>query len=158
MNFRREHFHKAVHRRQFIANSLQSVIEELQIQTLLGDLGRLYREHPCLWQNDREAASFAWVDCSDRAQSVVSFLRSDDSETLLVTLNATPVPRDDYRVGVPTPGPWRLRLSTDATTYGGSGYTMDEVFWSEATPYHGQSHSIALPLPPLAGLVLSLGD
>jgi 1,4-alpha-glucan branching enzyme len=128
------------------------------LQTLLGDLGRLYREHPCLWQNDREAASFAWVDCSDRAQSVVSFLRSDDSETLLVTLNATPVPRDDYRVGVPTPGPWRLRLSTDATTYGGSGYTMDEVFWSEATPYHGQSHSIALPLPPLAGLVLSLGD
>jgi 1,4-alpha-glucan branching enzyme len=128
------------------------------LQALLGDLGRLYRAHPCLWRHELESESFAWVDCSDRSQSVVSFLRSDDDDALLVTLNATPVPRDDYRVGVSRAGPWHLRLSTDAPAYGGSDYAPEQTFVAEAVPYHGLPHSLPLRLPPLAGLVLGPGD
>jgi 1,4-alpha-glucan branching enzyme len=128
------------------------------LQQLFRDLGQLYREHPCLWLDDTEASSFRWVDCSDRTQSVVSYLRSNDSDDLLVILNATPVPRDDYRVGVPRPGPWRLQLSTDAPGYGGSDYAPGLTFSSEPIPYHGLPDSLALRLPPLAGLVLIPGD
>ena len=73
---------------------------------LLEDLGRLYRGTPALWELDHDPGGFAWIDCQDAAQSVVSFVRRDRSGGhLVVVLNLTPVPRRVYRVGLPVRGP-----------------------------------------------------
>jgi 1,4-alpha-glucan branching enzyme len=132
--------------------------ERAGLQRLLESLGRLYRERPCLWRADQEAASFRWVDCNDRQQSVVSFLRSDGDDELLVVLNATPVPRDDYHVGVPRPAPWRVVLTTDDPAFGGSGYDRGEAPRAGDGGWHGLPHSLVLRLPPLACLVLRAGS
>ena len=128
------------------------------LAALLEALGALYREHPCLWRGDPDPESFAWIDCADRDQSVVSFLREAGDDLLVVVLNATPAPRDDYRIGAPAPGTWVQRLNTDEGRFGGSGHAARERVPSEPVPAHGFPQSLRLTLPPLGALVLERED
>jgi 1,4-alpha-glucan branching enzyme len=120
----------------------------------LAELGALYRDEPCLWRSDPDADGFAWIDCEDRAHSVLSYLRRDGERALAVVLNLTPVPRADYRVGVPDARTWCLRLDGDDPRFGGSGFGAHARVASEDLPWHGQPRSLSLRLPPLAALVL----
>jgi 1,4-alpha-glucan branching enzyme len=124
------------------------------LDRLLETLGRLYHAHPCLWRSDPDPAGFRWIDCGDHLQSVISYVRQSESDELLVFLNATPVPRDDYRVGVPHPGRYRELLNTDDPTFGGSGYATVSHSEAEPHPLHGLPQSLRLRLPPLACLAL----
>jgi 1,4-alpha-glucan branching enzyme len=119
------------------------------------DLGRLYRESPCLWRGDPDPASFEWIDSGDRANSVFSFLRRSEGDRLLVVMNLTPVPREDYRIGAPAEGRYQLRLNSDEQRYGGSGAPVEEHVVAEPVPWHGREHSLLLRLPPLAVVVLA---
>jgi len=121
----------------------------------LADLGQIYRSAPALWRRDHEPGGFNWIDCSDRDNSVISYLRWDGRDHLVVVLNLTPVPRDDYRIGVPSAGRYIVRFSSDGREYGGSDYYVPGALETEALAYHGQPQSLRLTLPPLGGLVLA---
>jgi len=123
----------------------------------VGDLNRFYRSAPGLHELDSEWAGFEWIDCNDADASIVSLLRKGraDDSAVVVVCNFTPVPRRNYRIGVPSGGVWRERLNSDARDYGGSGIgNMGAV---EASPLacHGRAFSLALELPPLAILFFS---
>jgi 1,4-alpha-glucan branching enzyme len=118
------------------------------------DLNRLYRSEAALFQRDCEASGFEWVDCNNWEDSTLSFIRKGHEEngTILVVCNFTPVPRSNYRVGVPQGGWWQERLNSDATDYGGSGWgNMGGI---EASPLgaNGRPWSLTLNLPPLSVL------
>jgi len=119
-------------------------------------LNRLYRREPALYVLDNDPAGFEWVDCNDNATSVLSLLRKSKSatETVLVVCNFTPVPREGYRVGVPSGGVWRELLNSDAVDYGGSGMGNLGRVEAEDKPAHGRPHSLILTLPPLAAVFL----
>jgi 1,4-alpha-glucan branching enzyme len=125
---------------------------------LVRDLNALYRREPALHQLDAEPAGFAWVDCADWEQSVVSFVRRarDTGDFVLVVCNFTPIPRHAYRVGAPAPGYYRELLNSDAGVYGGSNLGNAGGAWAEPTPWQGQPYSLALTLPPLSVLMLKL--
>jgi len=121
------------------------------LKRFVADLNRLYRAEPALHEHDFAAAGFAWIDCSDAAASVVSFLRKSASgEPILVVCNFTPVPRPDYAVGAPHGGPWRLILNSDALRYDGFGTPCEPVVDAVETPRHGLAFSVGLSLPPLS--------
>jgi 1,4-alpha-glucan branching enzyme len=123
------------------------------IKKLVGDLNHTYRSQPALHQGDFDQRHFQWLDCSDRQQSVLSYVRGTNENFVVVILNFTPVVRENYRIGVPTAGTYRVLLNSDSDHYGGSNVgpaTLD----SEPQPCAGQSNSISVTLPPLAGLVL----
>ena len=124
------------------------------IQSLIRDLNRLYRELPALHQHDFDWQGFEWIDCHDSAQSVLSFLRKSDDDFIITLLNFTPVPRENYRIGVPEPGCYYEVLNSDSEFYGGSNMGNAEEIWSEATPWMGQEQSISITLPPLGALIL----
>lgn len=126
------------------------------LQRWVRDLNRFYRSAPALYQRDSDPAGFEWVDCDDQQQSVLSFLRrgSDPSDWVLFTANFTPVPRHDYRVGVPRPGRWEEVLNSDAVAYGGSGLGNLGGADSSPTPLHGRPASLTLTLPPLSLVAL----
>ncbi len=65
-------------------------------------------------------------------------------------VNATPVIREGYRVGVPGEGFYQEILNTDAEAYGGSNVGNFGGMHAEPISWQGQSHSIVLRLPPLA--------
>ncbi|MFZ4577885.1 MAG: 1,4-alpha-glucan branching protein GlgB [Myxococcota bacterium] len=124
----------------------------LGLQRLVRDLNRLYREQPALHRLDHESAGFQWVDCNDVDHSVVTFLRfSGDSpaDYVLVVCNFTPMPRHDYRVGVPGAGFHREILNTDSVFYGGSNVGNDGGQQAQPVATHGQPWSLSLDLPPL---------
>jgi 1,4-alpha-glucan branching enzyme len=129
------------------------------LQRCLEDLGRLYREHACLWRRDAEPGGFDWIDCSDRQQSVIAFLRWGDDhgpgpDHVVVVLNLTPVPREGYRIGLPRGGRYACCFNTDAGLYGGSDHATRSACQAERVAWHGREHSVELSLPPLSALVL----
>jgi 1,4-alpha-glucan branching enzyme len=115
-------------------------------------LNILYRAEPALHELDFDSAGFEWVDFSDTENSVVCFLRkgNDPGEVVLVALNFTPVPRHNYRVGVPSGGFWKELLNSDAREYGGSGQGNFGGIEASPVPMHGKYHSLSITLPPLA--------
>jgi 1,4-alpha-glucan branching enzyme len=125
------------------------------LSRFLEDLGRLYRETPCLWRRDPDPEGFAWIDCSDAEQSVLSYQRSDAGDHVAVVLNLTPVPREGYRIGAPASGRYALRLSSDDLRYGGSGFAPAAGLETEPVACHGRPQSMVLRLPPLCALVLA---
>lgn len=120
---------------------------------VISDLNRLYRSEPALHEFDCDPKGFEWVDANDADASVYSFLRkSRHGETILVVLNATPVVREDYRVGVPAGGWWRELFNSDSEYYWGSGQGNAGGVMAEEAPSHGRPFSLRLRLPPLGAL------
>ncbi|HEY7022860.1 MAG TPA: 1,4-alpha-glucan branching protein GlgB [Ktedonobacterales bacterium] len=132
----------------------------VQVHRLVRDLNQLVRERRALHERDFSADGFEWIDGSDAAQSVISFLRygADKVDPLLIVCNFTPVPRPRYRVGTPFPGRYREIVNTDATQYGGSGVINDGTLKTEKAFAHGRAHSVALTLPPLGVVMLALEE
>ncbi|RME63123.1 MAG: 1,4-alpha-glucan branching enzyme, partial [Nitrospirae bacterium] len=121
------------------------------IRRWVKDLNLFSRTEPALYETDFEPEGFQWVDFHDYENSVFSFLRfsKDKKHILLVVMNCTPVPRENYRVGVPEEGFWKECLNSDATEYGGTGSGNFGGVEAEDLPFHGRPYSLNLYLPPL---------
>ncbi|MFO1440697.1 MAG: 1,4-alpha-glucan branching protein GlgB [Verrucomicrobiaceae bacterium] len=129
--------------------------EHSGLQRLVKDLNHLYTGRKALHSRDHEAGGFFWLDANDAENSVFAFTRSSpDGDQVYVLVNATPVPRQGYRVGVAGAGSYRELLNSDATAYAGSGVSAGAGFQAQEVPYQGQPWSIVVDLPPLAVLVL----
>ncbi|HUI76059.1 MAG TPA: 1,4-alpha-glucan branching protein GlgB [Candidatus Acidoferrum sp.] len=126
------------------------------IQHLVSDLNKLFAREPALHQVDFDWHGFEWIDCNDADSSVLSFVRrgKNPEDFLVAILNATPVVRKDYHVGVPGPGFYSEILNTDAGHYGGSNVGNSGGVHSFPVAAQGRPHSISLTLPPLAALFL----
>ena len=131
-----------------------------QMQRWVGDLNRLYRAQPALWQRDVEPGGFRWINADDADYSVYSYIRYGDEpgEFLVVALNCTPVPREDYRIGVPQAGFYAELLNSDASDYGGSGVGNHGGLHSDDFANNGLPYSLKLTLPPLGILILKRDD
>ena len=127
-----------------------------KLQSYVADLYHLYQRARALYEVDFSWEGFAWIDPQDVDQSVVSFVRraADASDFLVVICNFTPVPRHDYRVGVPALGDYAELLNSDAEIYGGSGLGNPGELKAEAAPWHSQLNSLVVTLPPLSTLIL----
>jgi 1,4-alpha-glucan branching enzyme len=124
----------------------------------VADLNRLYRDEPVLHEGDCDPHGFEWADANDSGASVYSFLRKGRGEDwMLIVLNGTPVPRYDYRVGVPRGGFWREVLNSDASLYGGSGMGNLGGVWATDQWWHHKPNSVVLTLPPLSIIFLKSG-
>ncbi|HVI52509.1 MAG TPA: 1,4-alpha-glucan branching protein GlgB [Candidatus Sulfotelmatobacter sp.] len=127
------------------------------VRRCVKDLNRVYRDLPPLHSQDCEGRGFSWIDCNDRDNSVISWVRhSDDGEIAVVVVNFTPVVREDYRLGVPRPGWYREVMNTDSDYYGGSNVGLDGGAQTDDIAWHGQPVSVPLRLPPLGALILKL--
>jgi 1,4-alpha-glucan branching enzyme len=121
------------------------------LQRWVRDLNTLYRAEPALHRMDSDPAGFEWIDCNDSERSVISFLRRGGQGTVPVMFacNFTPVPRTNYRVGVPVAGYWQEILNSDAWLYGGSGLGNFGGVESAPLALHGRPQSLTITLPPL---------
>ena len=125
------------------------------VKALVRDLNRLYVGEAALHELDFSPEGFQWIDCHDADQSVVAWLRRGrDGRHAVVVLNFTPVPRHDYRLGVPLAQDYLERMNTDSAHYGGSDLGNGGRVTAQATAWMGFPASVSLTLPPLAALVL----
>jgi 1,4-alpha-glucan branching enzyme len=127
------------------------------VRRLVQHLNYTYKNESALWQLDDTYDGFDWIDFHDAENSVVSFLRkSGDGDIVAFVVNATPVVRYNYRLGVPESGFYREIINTDGETYGGSNVGNFGGVQSEAREWMGREDSILIHLPPLATVALKL--
>jgi 1,4-alpha-glucan branching enzyme len=140
------------------------------VRRLVQHVNHIYKSEPALWQQDDTYDGFDWIDFHDADNSVVSFLRksrdaapatsehgdANRSDIIAFVVNATPVVRYNYRLGVPEAGFYREIINTDAETYGGSNIGNFGGVQSETRAWMGREHSIVIHLPPLATLAFKL--
>jgi 1,4-alpha-glucan branching enzyme len=126
------------------------------LQRWVGDLNRVYRNERALHELDCDPQGFEWIDGSDAKQSMLSFIRKSlgEEEVVSVVANFTPLPRYNYRVGVPRRGYWREILNSDSRSYGGEDFGNLGGAHTEDIPQHGRPYSLNLIVPPLGALFL----
>jgi 1,4-alpha-glucan branching enzyme len=123
------------------------------LRRLVQHLNYIYKSQPALWQLDDTYEGFDWIDLHDADNSVVSFLRrSREGDVVVFVVNATPMVRYNYRLGVPEPGFYRELINTDGETYGGSNVGNFGGVQTQDVPWMAREHSILIHLPPLATL------
>ena len=127
------------------------------LRRLVQHLNYVYKREPALREQDDSHDGFEWIDFHDADNSVVSFIRkSRAGEMIVFIVNATPIVRHDYQLGVPAPGFYREVINTDAETYGGSNVGNYGGAQSEDRQWMGREHSIMIHLPPLATVAFKL--
>ncbi len=122
-----------------------------QVNQFVRDLNQIYQTNKAFYEVDFESAGFEWIDFSDTHSSMISFLRwsKNCEELLLVTCNMTPIPKTQYRLGVPRTGFYEEILNSDAEIYGGTGMGNLGGIPSQPIPWQGRDHSVIINLPPL---------
>lgn len=131
------------------------------ILKLVADLNQIYQESAL--GND-DPSSFEWIDQQDHSQSIISFLRKSDSQTILCIFNFTPVPRADYRIGLPLAGQYTLILNSASENYDpfarhdhyNRSVLASEIVQSEQWSVHGRHDSGNFQLPGLSALFYSI--
>lgn len=126
------------------------------VMTLVADLNRLYTQHAALHELDFDPAGFEWIEANDSDNSVLCFYRhaKDQTESLIVLLNCTPVPRDNYKIGVSSSGTYIELFNSDNKHYGGSNYSNSEAIVSYRQATMNRDNTLSVKLPPLAAIVL----
>ena len=126
------------------------------IQNLIKDLNALYRSETALYELGFDSHGFQWIDLNDHRNSTISFLRKGKKpgDYLVVVCNFTPVPRENYRIGIPEAGNFKVIFNSDSDKFWGSSFSNKTDYTSDESPKHGLDFSVALDLPPLSVIVL----
>lgn len=126
------------------------------LRQYVGDLNEIYRSHGALHELDFQGQTFAWIQCDDWQNSVFAWVRfaKDPDDFIVCVFNFTPVPRYNYRVGVPRAGFYAEILNSDAGIYGGGNVGNLGGTYTERIPMHAREHSVSVQLPPLGMVML----
>ncbi|BBE30029.1 1,4-alpha-glucan branching enzyme GlgB [Tepiditoga spiralis] len=127
-----------------------------KMQNFVKDLNKIYKENKELYELDSFNEGFEWIDFNDSENSVLSFIRKsrDENEFTVCIFNFTPVPRYNYRIGVPKKGTYVEIMNTDWEGYWGSNVDNIHEIKTENVKFHGRDQSINITLPPLAALYI----
>ena len=118
-------------------------------------LNNLYKDTPALWQIDYSWDGFQWISSEDNANSVIAFRRIDrDGKEIIAIFNFTPNSFDEYRIGVPEEGSYKVILDTSLERFGGSTLEKHPAYKTKKKPMHGFEQSIGLKLSGLSALYL----
>ena len=104
-----------------------------ELKDHVSGLLKIYKDNKSMHaydNKDNNYESFQWINCDDADRSIFSFIRKDPedfSEALLFICNFTPVAREDYCVGVPTKGTYKVMLDSYSPTTEGDTFETAEA-------------------------------
>jgi 1,4-alpha-glucan branching enzyme len=125
------------------------------VQALIKDLNTFYINEPALHEKQFSGDGFEWIDYNDAENSVLVFIRKGNhsKDNLIVACNMTPVPRENYRMGVPSKGKLKEVFNSDLKKYYGSGNYKNKMQSTQEEPWQFRDFSIEINIPPLAMVV-----
>ncbi len=122
------------------------------VQALVRDLNGFYKNEPALAQKQFQSEGFEWIDYSDAENSVLVYIRHGEnkSDDIVIACNMTPIPRENYKIGLPRKGKLVEIFNSDKKEYAGSGEFKNKPKTSKKVAWHFRDHSIEINIPPLA--------
>ncbi|WP_299124759.1 1,4-alpha-glucan branching protein GlgB [uncultured Winogradskyella sp.] len=125
------------------------------VQELLKDLNKFYKKEPALYQKQFSAEGFEWIDYNDSENSVFTYIRkgNDEEDNLIIACNMTPVPKENYKLGLPKKGKLKEVFNSDLKKYFGSGEFKNKMKTTKAKAWHFRDHSVDITIPPLGMVV-----
>jgi 1,4-alpha-glucan branching enzyme len=128
-----------------------------RLQKMISDLNRIYRSEPALYEVDFESSGFEWLDLNDSDNCILSYIRrAKNGDYVVVALNFTPVPRNDYRIGAIFEGYYMEIFNSDSSEYWGANVGNNGGVWTDPIPWQGKGCSIRITIPPLGGVIFKL--
>ena len=123
-------------------------------QSLVKDLNKFYSKEPALYQKQFSHEGFEWIDHGDHQNCVMTYIRKGENEkdNIIIILNLTPVPRENYRIGLPKAGTLKEVFNSDDQKYYGTSNYKNTKLTSEEKEWNNREHSVELNLPPLGML------
>jgi 1,4-alpha-glucan branching enzyme len=120
------------------------------------DLNLLLKSEPALYENQFNEFGFEWIDLDHRQESVIVFRRkgTEPENDILVILNMTPVPRNNWKVYANGKPAWKEIFNSDERKYGGSGNIFNPDPIVTLVDKDQNRYEINVHLPPLAAVVL----
>ena len=121
-------------------------------QSLVKDLNKFYKKEKALFEKQFSPEGFEWIDHGDHQNSVLSYIRKGENEkdNVIIVLNLTPVPRENYRIGLPKSGSLKQVFNSDDKKYYGTGEYKNTKLTAEEKEWNNRQHSLELTLPPLS--------
>lgn len=128
-----------------------------RLQKMVKDLNEIYRREPALYEVDFDPYGFEWIDISDSDNCVLTYLRrAKNGDFLIIALNMTPVPRENYRVGAIYEGFYEEIFNSDSSEYWGANIGNNGGVWTDQVAWQGKPYSINIVIPPLSGVIFKL--
>ena len=123
---------------------------------MIKDLNSLYRKQPALYEKQFSGEGFEWIDYNDYENSTLVYLRKGHKEEddVVVILNMTPIPRDNFKIGLPRKGNLREVFNSDQKKYNGTGKFKNKELSAKKSPWHFRPYSTEISLPPLGMIAL----
>jgi len=123
------------------------------LQTYIKALNKTYTSTPALYEINYAVQGFEWIDFQDNENSILAYIRKGKDSYVLVICNFTPTAMENYRVGVPELVQYKSILSSDDTSFWGSGIEMKKLK-AEKIEKHGRPYSISMHVPALGAIIL----
>ncbi|WP_426430247.1 1,4-alpha-glucan branching protein GlgB [Winogradskyella sp. HB-48] len=121
------------------------------VQTLIKDLNKFYSSEPALYQKQFSGEGFEWIDYNDSQNSVLLYIRkgNDTDDDLIVACNMTPIPKGNYKMGVPRKGKLKEIFNSDLKKYFGTGMYKNKTQTVKTEPWQYRDYSVEINIPPL---------
>ncbi|MGN0306229.1 MAG: alpha amylase C-terminal domain-containing protein [Lachnospiraceae bacterium] len=105
-----------------------------------------------LESEDLREENFQWINCFQHNDCTVSFFRQtqDGNGIVLVAANFANAPKEDFTLGVPYEGKYKLFFHTESTAYGGKVNPNQPLLYSDEQEWDGFKQSITLTLEALS--------
>jgi 1,4-alpha-glucan branching enzyme len=128
------------------------------IQSVIKDLNKLYQQQPALHEKQFNVEGFEWISYDDSQNSIISFIRKgiDPKDELIVVCNFTPIPLENYKLGMPRNGKLVELFNSDNEKYSGSGVGNSTPIPIKQEPSHHRKFSAMLVVPPLSVVVFKI--
>jgi len=128
------------------------------LKELVKDLNILYKQYPALYEKQFESEGYECLSFEDHENSVINFLRkgNDETDTLVVVSNLTPVVRNGYRIGVPKGKKLIQVFNSDYKKYGGSGITNKKKLKIDKQHWNYRDYSSEINIPPLGTVIFKI--
>ncbi len=130
------------------------------IKNLITDLNKLYKKNPALYEQQFSAAGFEWISYDDHENSVITYIRKGAKEEnpLIIACNFTPIPRTEYRIGLPNGRKLMQIFNSDDEKYGGSGLSNQKEINIDDYNWNNRSNSAEIAIPPLGAVVFKIEE
>jgi 1,4-alpha-glucan branching enzyme len=126
------------------------------LQQYVKALNKLYTTEPILYETQFDINTFEWINAEDHENSVLIYARkSPAGEVILIALNMTPIPREDYPVAIPWKNSFKEMLNSDAAVFYGSNVVNTGTLKPRPGKY-GKPYDLLLRLPPLGASILKM--